>query len=342
MKKAVILTLPLLFTAQACNFLFGELGGDKGSGPQGIYMSEDGGQSFAAIGQLGKDKNLSGAQVLNIFIESGSNQNLLAATFNAGVFASENQGKNWVQLLPNFGAYAAFINSSNREEIYVAGNKNKFPAIFKSPDRGGTWVDIYSQPTAQGSVTTLVYDIRNTSVLYAGLTSGTIIKSLDGGQTWNALADFDNRVIELGFSSDGRILFALGRAFGLKKSEDAGKTWKDVELPDNPGSYNDLAIDHQSAGTLYLATDKGLVVSFDAGASWSKLSLPATPEVSTPSAVSINPKNSRQIFASVRSTIYRSDDRGATWRTESLPTNRVVSHISIDPQEPNRIYVGLK
>mgnify|MGYP001558119072 CR=1 FL=1 len=342
MKKALFIIIPILFTAQSCNFLFGDLSGQEGSGPRGIYLSVDGGQSFEAIGQVGKDKNLSAAQVLNIFIEPGSSQNLLAATFNAGVYASENQGQNWVLLLPNFGAYAAFINPGNNQEIYAAGNRNKFPTILKSPDRGGTWVDIYSQPTAQGSVTALVSDRRNTAILYAGLTSGTVIKSLDGGQTWNALTDFDDRVQELGFSSDGRTLFALGRSSGLKKSEDAGKTWTDLVFPEKPGSYNDLAVDYQSSGTLYLATDEGLLVSFDLGANWSKLSLPATPEVNVPSAVAVNPKNNRQIFAAVRSTIYRSDDRGTTWRTESLRTNRVVSRIAIDPTEPNRIYVGLK
>ncbi|MDP3741654.1 MAG: YCF48-related protein [bacterium] len=341
MKKALVLVLPIIFTAQACNFLFGELSGDEGSGVRGVFKSLDSGQTWAAIGKVG-EKNLANAQVLNIFIEPANANNLIASTFNAGVYASENSGENWVSLVPGFGAYVSIINPTNSQEIFVAGNRNRLPAILKSSDRGGSFVEVFSQPAAEGSVTSLIMDPKNSAILYASLTSGTLIKSLDGGVTWNVLTDFEDRVVRMRFSNDGRIIYALAKGEGLKKSEDAGRTWTMVILENKANTYNDLVVDPQSSANLYMATDKGLFASADGGNTWTKLLLPATPEVNVISTVAVNPKNNRQIFAVIRSTIYRSDDRGQTWRTEPLLTNRVIAHIAIDPNEPNKIYIGLK
>lgn len=342
MKKALIVVLPLIFTAQACNFLFGDLSGNEGSGVRGVFMSQDGGQSWEAIGKVGKDKNLAAAQILNIFIEPANPNNILAATFNAGVYGSDNGGQNWVLLLPKFGAYTAFISPSNSQDIFVAGNRNSYPMILKSPDRGGTWVELYSQPAGQGSVSSLIMDPRNSSVLFAGLTSGTIIKSLDGGHNWNSVTDFDDRIVRIAFSTDARTIYALCKVQGLKKSQDGGRTWSELALPEKANAYNDLVVDERGGSTIFVANNQGLFVSFDAGEKWTELSLPVSPELDAISAVAVNPQNNRQIFATIKSTIYRSDDRGATWRTESLPTNRVVGDIAIDKSEPNKIYVGLK
>src|SRR3989344_463520 len=177
MKKAMILILPVIFTAQACNFLFGDLAGDQGSGSRGIFLSKDSGQTWEESNRVGENGSISGIQVTDIFIEPTKTENILVSSFSSGVFASDSRGDSWAALLPSIIAYRAFINPENSEEIYVSGAKNKTATIFKSPDRGGSWIQVFADPAGPSSVTSLIFDPRDSKILYAGLSTGRVLMS---------------------------------------------------------------------------------------------------------------------------------------------------------------------
>lgn len=341
----MIVLLPVFFTAQACNFLFGDIFGtsDQGSGTRGVFMSVDSGETWAEMNNSSGNAKLGNGQVNSLFIEQYNPANILAATLNAGVFASADSGESWLTLLPDFGAYDVFINPNNNQKIYAAGVVGKMAAIYRSDNRGGAWVQIYNQPNSQAQVSAMAFDSANPSIVYAGLSSGTIIKTTDGGSTWKNITNFSDRVLKLAVASNSsRTVYALLATSGLKQSVDGGANWASVLLSETPGNYNDLIINGASGSTLLVATNIGLFRSDDSGRSWKKLLLPATPAANNISAVAINPENSRQIFAAIRWTFYRSDDSGGTWRTVALPTRRAISDIVINPKEPNRIYAGLR
>lgn len=342
MRKVFLTIVPLLFTAQACNFLFGELGGEQGSGSRGVFMSTDGGQTWEERNTIGKDKDLAGAQISRIIFAPSDPKSLLAVSFNSGVFATNTGGEQWFSLLPSFAGYDAFINPQKPAEVFVAGSREQVATILKTGDSGSTWVQIYAEPVGRAAVVALAYDPRNPLVFYAGLSTGTILKTLDAGNTWNTLVNFSDRLMKILLSDDGQEIYVLSRAQGLRRSPDGGKSWTSLKIPETPGQYNDFVLQTGNAATAYLATDKGLFKTQDGGTTWVKLLLPATPQVNNVSAVAINPQNSRQVFAAIRSTVYRSDDSGASWRTQSLATNRVMSQIVVNPAEPNRIYAGLR
>jgi len=335
--KFILTFLPIIFTAQACDLL---LGGSDSSGIQGVFFSVDSGDSW----QAGKPKgevNLSGASVWRLFVEGSKPQNIIAASANQGLLGSDDHGATWLRLLPDFTAYDAFINPFNDREIFAAGSKRRLATIYKSPDRGATWLQVYNEPTGKISVTVLAFDRSDSETMYAGLSTGTILKSVDRGDTWNSLmADFDDRVVDL--AATRNVVYSLNLQSGLHRSVDGGRTWTDVDFDEAANSFNDLYVDPASEQTLSLATNEGLYRSTDSGQNWSKLPLPASPEVTNVTAVDVNPSRKSQIFAGIKSTVYRSDDNGANWRTIQLPTNRTISSIVIDPFEPNRIYTGLR
>lgn len=342
MKKAVFVVLPILFMAQACNFLFGDLTGSQGSGSRGVFLSTDGGQSWQEANTLAKNQSLQGVQVQKLVFSQSDSKNVLAITLNAGVFATNDGAKSWFSILPNVAGYDAFIDPHDAKTIFVSGIRGSLAVILKSPDAGKTWVQIYSEPAGKAAVTAMAFDPRNPVVFFAGISTGTVIKTLDGGNTWDAVSQVSDRISELAFAPDGNTLYLMGRNQGMRRSVDGGRTWTALPLAKSGGPYNDFALDPQNPSTLYLATDKGLFRSSDAGATWLQMLLPATPQVNTVSTVAINPQNARQIFTAVQSTTYRSDDFGNTWKPVMLPTNRVISNIAIDPNELNRVYVGLR
>lgn len=342
MKKIIFTILPILFVAQSCNFLFGDLTGQGGSGSKGVFLSTDSGQTWGEANRIGKNKSLAQAEISQIVMDPANSKNILAVTVNAGIYASNSGASGWGQILPNFGGYDAFINPNNNKEIFAAGSRAGVSVILKSADSGGTWTQIYSEPTGRAAVVSLIYDPKNSAVFYAGLSSGTILKSVDSGNNWNTVVNFQDRIIKMTLTPDSRTFYVLSRSQGLRRSQDGGKGWNEIKVVESPGQFNDFALEPGNPAVMYVVTEKGLFKSQDSGATWTRLLLPANPQVNNVSSVVVNPQNRRQIFATIRSTVYRSDDYGASWRTEALPTNRVISKIAIDPTEPNRIYVGLK
>lgn len=338
MKKLLLFLIPIMFTAQACDLLLGS--DDGGSGRQGIFVSTDSADSWKPGLPKRENLNLAGAMISRIYIEGARPQNVIAASTNAGLLASDTYGDQWIVLLPGFTAYDAFVNPFNDKEIFVAGSKSRLAAIYKSADRGASWIQVYNEPTGQIAVTVLAFDRSDPRIMYAGLSSGAVLKSGDGGDTWNSLAVFDARVVEISVSQN--LLYGLTLAGGLNRSVDGGRTWAKLAFSQSPTYFNDLYLDPANSSDLYVATSLGLYRSEDAGVTWNKLSVPATPEVTDVTAVAVNPGKKNQIFTAIRSTVYRSDDGGRNWRTVQLPTNRTIASIVIDPFEPNRVYVGLK
>ncbi len=337
MKKAILFLIPVMFTAQACDLLGVN---DSGSGNRGVFYSVDSGDSWQAGEPKNDELSVSGAMISKIFIEGAKPQNIIAASSNTGLMASDTHGEQWQLLLPDFTAYDSFVNPFNDQEIFAAGSKDRLAAIYKSADRGASWIQVYNEPTGKILVTVLAFDRGNPKIMYAGLSSGAVLKSSDGGDTWNALTSFENRVVKLAAAQN--LIYGLAQTSGLNRSTDGGKTWARVAFTESISFFNDLYMDTSSTGTLYVATSLGLYRSIDAGATWNKLPIPATPEITDVTTVAVNPGRKNQIFAAIRSTIYRSDDGGANWRTIQLPTDRVITSIAIDPFEPNRIYAGLR
>ena len=336
MKKSVLFLLPIIFTAQACNLLSG--GGNQGSGSVGVFVSADSGDTWHP-GQGRQKLQLGSAVVSKLYIQGDNPKNLVAASINNGVLASDDQGENWTVILASFAAYDVFINPFKTQEIFAGGAKGKLAAIYKSPDRGATWIQVYNEPGGENVVTSLAFDPGDAKIMYAGLSTGTLLKSLDGGDTWRKLAVFKDGVKEIGVAVS--TVYALTVKSGFHRSQDSGRTWTDVKIDKTAKVFNDLFVDRQNNSVLYVGSDMGLFRSTDGGNTWSNLSLPASLKVSNVTAIKAYSDRRNAIFAGVRSTLYRSDDNGSTWHTIQLSTNRVISNIVVDPQEPNRVYVGL-
>jgi len=129
MKKAILIVLPIVFIAQACN-LFSLSG--EGSGSRGVFMSTDGADTWEERDTVSDKDSLKNGQISGIFIEQNNPKNLLAATLNKGLYASDSKAGAWVPLLPGFAAYDAFINPFNSEEVFAAGSKNKLAVVKKN------------------------------------------------------------------------------------------------------------------------------------------------------------------------------------------------------------------
>lgn len=95
---------------------------------------------------------------------------------------------------------------------------------------------------------------------------------------------------------------------------------------------------------VYLTTRRDLLVSRDGGKTFTTLTNALPSQVS---ALAINPKNPKQLYAGVEAMgMYASNDGGATWTALNTGINitpgarETVSAIAIDPDNPNVIYIA--
>ncbi|HSB08505.1 MAG TPA: hypothetical protein VLM38_03255 [Blastocatellia bacterium] len=197
-----------------------------------------------------------------------------------------------------------------------------------------------------------------------------VYRSMDGGQTWMNMGLRDSKhiariVID---PRDPNIVYvaALGhlwgpnRERGLYKTTDGGKTWTQSLFINEDTGVTDVAIDLQSPGTLYAAAYQrrrtpwgfngggphgALYKTIDGGATWNKLTngLPTEGPIGR-IGIDIYRGNPNIVYAIVENRaaggVYRSEDRGATWRKASDVDSRPMyySQIRVDPNNDQRVW----
>ena len=196
-----------------------------------------------------------------------------------------------------------------------------------------------------------------------------VYRSLDGGATWQNMGLRDSKHI-------GRVvidprdpnivyvavvghLWGPNRERGLYKTADGGKTWTQSLFINEDTGVIDVAIDPQSPGTLYAAAyqrrrtpwgmngggpHSALYKTIDGGASWKKLTngLPTEGPIGR-IGIDVYRGNPNIVYAIIENKaggVFRSEDRGATWKKMSDVDSRPMyySQIRIDPANDQRIW----
>lgn len=207
-------------------------------------------------------------------------------------------------------------------------------------------------------VSALAIDPSKPSTLYVGTptcnpfcTGGGVLKSSDGGGTWNAtgLGDVDatsgsTLVID---PVTPTTLYAGTYGGDVFKTTDGGDTWNVTSLSTSDGHpdavLSALAIDPTTPTTLYAGVyDVGVFKSTDAGGTWSATAL-TFPAGGDPDgvfaysvyALAIDPATLYACVGYGRG-ILKSTDGGTTWSASGLPS----CVLAFDPATPATLYAG--
>ena len=166
-----------------------------------------------------------------------------------------------------------------------------------------------------GDVRTLVIDPVRPDRLFAGTSSGQVLRSENGGASWLPAGQqvaFPGWVVsDLLLDAEGRLWAALwglwGEGGNVYMSADGGVTWSErgAGLPQR--QVYRLAV---GGGRLFAATRQGVYGSDDAGATWRHLTA-THPEIQKVSSLLIDGST---VLAGTWRRTYKSDDGGASWR----------------------------
>ncbi len=212
---------------------------------------------------------------------------------------------------------------------------------------------------------------------YFGATGGGVWKTGNGGQTWEnisdgyfggsigavAVSEWDPNVIYVG-GGEKTVRGNVSHGYGMWKSDDAGRTWKQIGLTDSRRIPR-IRIHPRNPDLVYAAVlghlfgpneQRGVFRSKDGGATWEKV-LFVSNEVGAVD-LAMDPSNPRVLYASfwrvIRrpyalesggegSSIWKSTDGGDTWteitRNKGLPQGVIgINMVTVSPANPDRLW----
>lgn len=345
MTKIITLVLGLMLTAASCN-LFGA------SGVKGILKSEDGGDTYKAANVMDPKGDIDGISV-NSLVMNPNDSDILYLGSGQGIHRSDDGAGKWKHVLTGMRVGDISVDPSKDTILYAAGITGENGRVLKSTDSGESWKEIYTEPSKSNPVLSVAISPANARIVVIGLQSGELIRSTDEGATWQLIRDFSNPIIDIEYV-DPTTAYILTQSSGLYVSSDQGSNWLPVNVviqaqADDGLAYTKntaartfykAAYDKRLKGVIFLASASGLVRTVDGGVTWNLMTLPVTNQTLQVSSVAINPTDSNTLYIAVGATMFKSTNGGVTWETKKLPTSQRIKHILINPDEPNKIYLG--
>jgi len=209
------------------------------------------------------------------------NDNICYTEYTYGsISRSTDRGISWTGINPPSGgssnAYcfvAPFIScKSNPNFLYVGGR-----SIYKSTNGGTSWLGPYATSEIGSSkVLSIASSSTGTDTVYAGTTTGRILRTTNAGLNW--LNVTDSTTTPNRYATDitvnpnnSREVFVTFGGFGnghVFKSTNAGLNWQNISgnLPDVPGQC--IVVDPLFSQNVYAGNDLGVYVTTNSGVIW--------------------------------------------------------------------------
>lgn len=221
----------------------------------GIWVTNDAGTTFENLTDY-KIPSLSTSTIAiseaspeTIYVGTGEPFGNLDAIGGIGLLKSEDAGHTWKYLnnTKDFGSIGRLaVDPKNCNNLVVASSNG----VFVTKDRGKTFQQTYNG----GNVQDLKYTPGNFDVQYAGVNGVGIIKSIDGGLTWQLIFDkanynpnhqrfeldispVDPNIVYVSvYTPGGAATVAVSTDFYI--SNDTGNTFQLLGFNGNPASAN--------------------------------------------------------------------------------------------------------
>ncbi|MFA6428381.1 MAG: YCF48-related protein [Candidatus Buchananbacteria bacterium] len=348
MKKTVFLFSALLaviiLTGASCAFQPTASQPTQNDG--GIYLSTDLGttwQQKIVFPTAAGVANLGQVNVAKMQFDPLDSKTIYVIAEQGGLFVTYDGANTWQQTRGLTGRVNDLAINPKFNCLIYASQGNK---ILKSQDCARSFKVTYFDTRIEQTITALAVDYFNPEVVYAGMTTGDFLKSVDGGVSWTKIYNFGSVVKKLLLSdTDSKIIYGL-TGKGLYKTSDAGTVWQN--LSDLTSQYagskevTDVFFNPSENDSLFSLSKFGLLKTTDGGQTWTKVELLTPAGGVTILSAAVSPKNSQEIYYATASTFYKTPDGGANWVAQKSPTTRGATSLMFDPNNDKLLYLGTK
>ncbi|HEX5475341.1 MAG TPA: hypothetical protein VFX12_11820 [Vicinamibacterales bacterium] len=332
----------------------------------GVYKSTDAGKTWKRMG-------LENSEHIQKIVVDPRNSNVVYVTAigplwssggDRGLYKTTDGGQTWkavLQISPDTGVTDMVMDPRKPDVIYAAALQRRRAlgqligggpesAIYKTTNGGTTWTKLTKGlPTVDMGRVGLGLDPKNSNRVYALVTAqgdaGGFFRSEDAGRTWKRTSDYkggDPGYYNEIFVDPHHPDTIWSTQTNVYRSEDGGKTFKEVPLRGVHVDYHEIWFDPNDANHMLFGNDGGLYETYDDMASFrhfTNLPLSQFYRVSTDNArpfyhVCGGAQDNGSICGPSR-TLNRAGIRTSDWYTVGGGDG---FQGRVDPEDPNIVY----
>ena len=193
----------------------------------GVVKSTDGGKTWQRA-----SSGLGGESTEAFAIDAKDPKTLYVWVLGEGLYRSKDAGASWQRVddgpkQQEIRGLASVAAPTGMGGIWLYAGLDT--GVMKSPDCFCGWDRLANAGLPDGRVYSLVVDPADPKTLYAGLRQG-VFKSIDGAKTWTQATDLIEDAVVAVDASNPKNVHAVGSDGKLITSNDAGQTWRAVEV----------------------------------------------------------------------------------------------------------------
>jgi photosystem II stability/assembly factor-like uncharacterized protein len=282
--------------------------------------------------------------------------NIVFAGTSDGVYRSTDRGATFQRAaFPDKTQIWSFlVDAGNRDLVYAGASPI---AMYRSEDRGATWRKLPDPGMPDRAVMPFACRVMrlaqhpsNPDTIYAALEVNGVMKTTDGGESWQDCSTdlirlaqlphlkskivsdtynegmLDGHAIAISAADPDAVILAV--RMGLFRTADGGKSWQDMELGrfSNTTYGRDIKVSPTDPNTLYAALsvaaaskDGALYRSTDKGETWSRFD--KVQVHGTIMSVALHNSDAKQVYLGARydGEVFGTEDGGETWAAMPLP-----------------------
>ncbi len=315
-----------------------------------LYIATDKALAIARQhdGEWVVDPQLTGLATQCLAVDPQHPEEVFCGTFGQGLWRSNDAGRTWENVGRSIigeqviSVAISPVERSHGQSVIYAGTEPS--AIFRSADGGTTWRDLATLrqlPSAPSwsfpprpytsHVRWMTPDPLQPGHIYAAIEAGALIRSFDGGETWEDRkpgGPFDTHTLAMHKRAPNRLYSAAGD--GFVESDNGGDTWYRPDEGLNHHYLWGVAVDPADPDTLVISAAHGpqqahnpmsaesAVYRRSHSSPWQQVraGLPEEKGLLT-CVLTANPAEARVFYAGSNQGIFRSADAGVSW--EALP-----------------------
>ena len=363
------------FRGGRCSAVSGVIGDNNtyymGSAGGGVFKTTDAGKNWENItdGSFGGSIGAVAVAPSNadvIYVGGGEKTWRGNVSSGSGMWKSLDAGKTWTfsGLADSRHISRIRIHPKNPDIAFAAvmghvSGPNEERGVYRTKDGGKTWqrvlfvnanagaVDLCLSPDDADTIYATTWRaIRTPWSFSSGGDGSGLWKSQDGGDTWDSLHDNEGMPEgTLGISGiavspkNAKRVYAQieAKEGGLFRSDDAGATWErindDRDLRQRAWYYTRVYADPKNEDTVYVL-NVGAFRSTDGGKTFESLRTPHSDNHD----LWLDPNNPERMIESNDGGANISTDGGKTWSTQGNQPTAQFYRVTVDDDQPYRIY----